>query len=425
MTVRIHLLVAAIIAFNVTFIDPVACTTPYCCTTRSGPLPPTPTPPTPPTPGSGGFSFMNSLGNHNGPSVGNIGGNISTTGLTSSIVADNFAPIYTITTSGVYVFSKPINISATGSATLAISISASDVTIDLAGFALTYSGSTTGVSGIAIAEGMRNITIKNGSIRGFTGSGIFADGSAATSSTDVIQQVVLADLMIQGNGAGVTFLGTSSYPLKLMNITTSTISANSSYGIKYSYVNTGKLSSVTASENSNSAGNAHGVWLDNCNNIDLFAVDTERNAATGGTGYGILANACNRINFYYSNANYNSGSTGSPGAGIGFALTSTINCTIDSNNANENNIGYYDNSNPTSNSFIRNVAKRNGPFTTSTSISGASISTNYNVIVVLGAAVASAINTTQLVTFIKDASIKSPQQANAAGVPYLNYSFTD
>lgn len=313
---------------------------------------------------------MNSLGNHNGPSVGNIGGNLSTTGLTEYLTTQNADDGITIDEPGVYMFGQPLTVpdqdgDRYDGQVAAITITSSDVTIDLNGFSLTFGPQPVpppgGVyDGIKIMPGVTNVTIKNGSIRGFIyGSGVNAtSASAAGSNNGMIQQVVLSDLMIQENKAGVTFNGTLN-AMKLMNITTSTISNNLSYGIKYSYVKTGKLSSVTASENTNSAGNAQGIWLDNCTNIDLFAVDTERNAAIGGTGYGILANTCNKINFYYSNANYNTGDTGMPNA-FGFALNGSNSCTMDSNNANYNNKGFSDNVAPTTTVFVRNSALQNG-----------------------------------------------------------------
>jgi hypothetical protein len=372
---------------------------------------------------------MNSLGNHNGPSVGNIGGNISTTGITEYLTKQSVDDCRTLDKPGVYILGEPLKLPDGDHATFGpctqagLIIDSSDVTIDLNGFSITYGGDEIPgpppafFHGILISPGVRNVTIKNGSIRGFTiGSGISATSTSGTDND--IQQVVLADLMIQNNQAGVTFNGIAANPLKLINITTSTISNNLSYGIKYSYVNTGKLSSVTASENTNSAGSAQGVWLTDCNNIDLFAVDTERNAATSGTGYGVLANACNKINFYYSNANYNTGTTA-----YGIALTSSNTCKLDSNNANENIIGYYDSSALTTSLFVNNSASKNG--SPGTDLDAALVA-NYNIIVdsTGGTGVSGSANKSALGKFILNNSIHTPQDKSGAGKLW-NYSWTN
>ncbi len=425
MTILYRLLFAILVILNLNFSAINSCATPYCCSTRDGSGP---TPPVPPVPGVAGISFMNSLGNHNGPSVGNIGGNISTTGVTAYITKKNADDCLNIQTPGVYLLAESLILPDNDSddfdgCTSGITISTSDVTIDLNGFSINYGGQTGPpfqFHGIKIAPGVKNITIKNGAIRGFTGSGIYA--ASTTGTAGAIQQIVLCDLMIQDNAAGVTFDGTLN-PLKLVHITTSTISSNKSYGVSYTSVNTGKFSSVTTSENSNSAGHAHGIWLANCNNIDLYAADTEKNTATGGTGYGVLADTCNKINIYSSNANYNTGDTEIGSYGI--ALVNSTNSTLDSNTVGENNIGFYDNASPTSNLYIRNFAKRNGPFTSPAPASNSTLLTNYNIIAAPGGvAVDHDSNTTALNKFIKKPSIHAPHDADNAGT-YWNYSFTD
>jgi hypothetical protein len=79
----------------------------------------------------------------------------------------------------------PVSISASGSYRLtsnlnpsaqdAIDVTASHVTIDLNGFSITAGGGglTDGIS----LQGVTNVTVKNGSILGFTRSGIFSGGA--------------------------------------------------------------------------------------------------------------------------------------------------------------------------------------------------------------------------------------------------------
>lgn len=92
----------------------------------------------------------------------------------------------TITRSGGYTLGEEI--SATGGG---ITISVSNVTIDLAGFTL---GGGTG-DGISVGvTGLKNIVVKNGRIRGWGGHGIDLDTSTPSSSQ-------ILDVVSEGNGA--------------------------------------------------------------------------------------------------------------------------------------------------------------------------------------------------------------------------------
>ncbi|HLB40873.1 MAG TPA: hypothetical protein VJJ83_03715 [Candidatus Babeliales bacterium] len=362
------------------------CSGPYCSTGRDS--------------GGGGTTkaevfdqagFVNSIGSDTGPSTGDVGGNLGNTGITKFLSQCDFDPCYTITEPGVYVLGEPIVIKDMDScpSSCALTIAVSDVTVDLAGFSIVYGDAGTddyldGINGICISPGVANVTIKNGAIRKFTGAGINADTSSASSS---IQQVVLADLMVDNNNIGVKFKGGSSQLIKRINITNSTMSANAKSGVELTYVETAKLVSSTASENINSGSNlfgtafssaadkiAYGVVMTSCSNVDLFEFDTEYNKSqTASTNaYGMRTIGCNKIFFTTCNSDYNV--AGSGGASYGIALTSitsgvnTTNCILDKNNVEENGTGIFDDSgtsvgspdNPTSTSaFTGNFAFNN------------------------------------------------------------------
>lgn len=379
------------------------CCGPYCSTGRDS--------------GSGGTTksetfdqagFVNSIGSDTGPSTGDVGGNLGNTGITKFLNHCDFDPCYTITKSGVYVLAEPITIKDMEDCpnSCALTIAASDVTVDLAGFSIVYGDAGTddyldGINGICISPGVTNVTIKNGAIRQFTGAGINADTSSAS---DTIEQVVLADLMVNNNNIGIVFKGSSSQIIKFVNITNSTMSANSKSGVELTYVETAKLVSSTASENINTGSNlfgtafssaadkvAYGVVMTSCSNIDLFEFDTEYNQSQTASinAYGMRTIGCNKIFFASCNSNYNV--AGSGGSAYGIALTSisggvnTTNSTLQSNNVEENGTGIYDDSgtsvgspdNPTSTSvFTSNFAFNNS-------------TVNYNAILQTGA---SAVN---------------------------------
>lgn len=97
--------------------------------------------------------------------------------------------------SAVYVISQPGsyyltgNITATGALT-GVRISASDVTLDLAGFHI--AGNSTGFAGVRVVSSMDRCVVRNGSITGFIASGIALGHDA-----------VAEDLRIAGCGVGV------------------------------------------------------------------------------------------------------------------------------------------------------------------------------------------------------------------------------
>ena len=106
-------------------------------------------------------------------------------------IAINSVP-YTITSSGNYILNKDLFFNATKGT--AISINSSDVTLDFAGYVLqdglgTLAGAN--VTGVALATNnlnIVNVTIQNGTIRGFQ-TGIFLAGlSKGQSSTGHVVQ---------------------------------------------------------------------------------------------------------------------------------------------------------------------------------------------------------------------------------------------
>jgi parallel beta-helix repeat protein len=81
---------------------------------------------------------------------------------------------YTISSPGMYYLNG--NLTSTLTSGRAISINASDVTLDLMGFTLTGPGKTSGLNdGIQIQALSSNVEIRNGSIKNCGGWGIYAD----------------------------------------------------------------------------------------------------------------------------------------------------------------------------------------------------------------------------------------------------------
>ena len=92
---------------------------------------------------------------------------------------------FKITAQGSYYLTA--NLIATGN-TAGITISASNVTLDLNGFALVGGGSGS-VTGINVPAAQKNILIRNGTVRGWTNGGI----NASNATNSVIQGIRLSN----------------------------------------------------------------------------------------------------------------------------------------------------------------------------------------------------------------------------------------
>ncbi|MCX5891159.1 MAG: right-handed parallel beta-helix repeat-containing protein [Deltaproteobacteria bacterium] len=99
------------------------------------------------------------------------------------VVAGGGPPTGTKITSVPYIINNPGfyflagNLTYSGTTTNAITISADDVTLDLMGFRLTGVSPLVSVNGIYMS-GRSNVEIRNGTVRGFGGGGVYEDNSS-------------------------------------------------------------------------------------------------------------------------------------------------------------------------------------------------------------------------------------------------------
>jgi hypothetical protein len=108
---------------------------------------------------------------------------------------------YTITSPGLYCLAQNLSYSVTTG--WAITVAASDVTLDLMGFCLTGPGKASGANhGININEQINNVEIRNGTIKAFGGHGILN----ALNSNDVGIRVIGVRFSDNG-GAGIALNG--------------------------------------------------------------------------------------------------------------------------------------------------------------------------------------------------------------------------
>ena len=188
---------------------------------------------------------------------------------------------YTISASGSYYLSQNLSISGA----TAITVNADDVTIELNGFTLSGNGTGTGAHGIYM-NGRNNVEIKNGTVKGFGGTGIYASGSTGKNHRVIGVRAIgngddgiyvgrnnarVKDCTAEGNvGAGIfVFYGSI--------VTGSTSYGNGAYGI---YADTGSTVTGNTARDNNASGIYAGVGC-----------TVTGNTAHGNTSRGIYASS--------------------------------------------------------------------------------------------------------------------------------------
>ena len=179
---------------------------------------------------------------------------------------------YTISTSGSYVLAGPIAV-ASGNA---LTISASNVTLDLNGFELSSSASPKAGTAIAIAAGRSSIAITNGFITNFAG-GIVSDGTTSHS-------IHVADVTVTSAGVDGIVLARrdAAYNLPALDTSIDRCSAYSTTGIRVSGIGL-------------SANRVTFSYADSDGPRAIQAGTVTASRATGATGYTIdahVADSC-------------------------------------------------------------------------------------------------------------------------------------
>ncbi len=114
---------------------------------------------------------------------------------------------FTITVQGVYCLKQNLNVNLSADGSAAITINAGNVTIDFNGFRVNNQAplATTQAHGV-LARNRKNITLRNGFIRGFSG-GIWLDETTpAGAASHLVEEMKIAD----SGGAGIQVDGEKS-----------------------------------------------------------------------------------------------------------------------------------------------------------------------------------------------------------------------
>ena len=220
--------------------------------------------------------------------------------------------VFKITQGGSYYLTGNIaGVSGKAGIQIAVPVSGPGVSIDLMGFeVIGVPGSTAGISSESVADA-RNISIRNGTIRAWGGSGIDILNSRNNR---------LADLRVQGNGGKGMLIGSGS------SITSCTADSNSQEGIRAA--DSCSLTGCSASFNTNAGILAvYGSTVTGCACNYNGGKGIQANA-----GGAVVVTACAAINnasdgIAVSAGGTVSGSTASENTGNGI-LASSFDCNI-------------------------------------------------------------------------------------------------
>ena len=223
----------------------------------------------------------------------------------------------TITTQGIYCLTG--DLSTTMTSGYAIALYASNVTIDLNGYKLGGLGAGPGTSAIGIyAYQMKNITIKNGSVRGFMNGIAFDDASPYTTSSGHLIEDIRAD----GNTwNGIEVVGTGIIVRNNQVVKTggsTVIGRGSAHGI----IAVGAGSSIVNNDITNTveltnSDISSGVWVSGCNGCVVENNRISNSTRGPGASYGVYMYSSsnvmavnNRMSTSVWGIYYDTGSTG-------------------------------------------------------------------------------------------------------------------
>jgi hypothetical protein len=198
---------------------------------------------------------------------------------------------YTIATQGVYCLTGNLSTSISAGGASAITINTNNVVLDLNGFKIGGLAAGTATQAIGInAYQRQNITIKNGTIRGFEVGILLDDSAPFTASQGHVIEDIRAD---QNTYAGIEVYGRDNVIRNNFVIMTGGSTAGASIGSYDVY--------------------AYGIFIEGSSNQVLNNMVTEVTAQGAGSGYGIMLSGPNIVAAYNRVSNITSPSGGSYG----------------------------------------------------------------------------------------------------------------
>lgn len=256
---------------------------------------------------------------------------------------------FSVTTPGTFTLIQDIPFSGSSGATTpggncSVYVNTSNVIVDLGGKTLYQNNATANQNGIEIAQGLHNITIKNGNIIGFKGSGIYCHPSCNNVR---FQDITISNCARQG----IFLAGNDNNSISnviiencLVSKTTGVNGTTQAVGLRTLYCTDVIVNNSLFSDNTGLATteNSIGALVISCSNVVFNNCDASNNQGdTEGYGFLITGSGTGDTGTLYScslyecTANNNYGTT----QGVGFFIEQANACIFNSCRANYNSGG--------------------------------------------------------------------------------------
>ncbi len=233
-----------------------------------------------------------------------------------------------LSTNGCYQLSGSVNFTGTVSPLV---ITQSNVIVDLNGQMLSYAGPQCQVvSAITISPGVTNVTIRNGTLVGFTGAAIAVNGS----STCPDGHITLDTIKIISCNSGISLSYTDHVSISNCTITGSTSSSSTVSGISAKNCSGVTIQHCTSQNNVSDKGSAYGYFFDTCKTVFLSQCATSGNQGTTSTA-GIHFKNVRRTSYIQNSSALSNSSTS--GECYGIFLENSQNCYVQ-NSTSQGNI---------------------------------------------------------------------------------------
>jgi len=292
---------------------------------------------------------------------------------------------------GVYLATQSIEYGTSDTASAALIVDRNNITIDLNNQIIWCNSTTASIHGIHIKAGVEHVTIKNGTIVGFTGEGIFIEGTDASTnkvsnirieniklisnSNGIIANYVhnatlvnveVHDSTSSSNVHGIHFSDSDSVSIKDSSSIRNTTSSNSKYvnGMRFTRCKVSNMTNCNCNNNQatgSGAGDATGIYItdttdDNTSNT-ITDCHCNGNVSTSGDAHGIHLQTCDLVHIKNCTMTSNRAITAAKSS-YGLRLQDADNTTCEGNTIIRNNFGIWDNESlgTQTNLFIKNTA---------------------------------------------------------------------
>lgn len=176
-----------------------------------------------------------------------------------------------IQTSGTYTFARNVAWTPNTTASAAITIQCSNVTLDLAGFALAASiaDKSLQISGILVSGSVDGITITNGTVSGITEYGVSASGVCGLNISRITAVgVCINNLNIRYlTPAGIQVSNSNDVTISDCSVTALNVTSDSSAGIQLVKTNNATVSDCIVAGMVNNDGAVQGFGYFGCTNV--------------------------------------------------------------------------------------------------------------------------------------------------------------